>query len=154
MNINPQILKIAYGQYFCNIYELTNSQILTLHAKYLEDIYRDEDIAYFQDISENLLIWEPFEDVMPCKILENIKSLINDIQQLLLKTTEVTECNNIELASELAHGDLLGLAPDSELWQLDANGDQYYKEQYQDIFNIAYDHYMDIISQVVDKDVN
>lgn len=54
--------------------------------------------------------------------------------------------NIVEVASELAHRDLIHMVENElDLYTTDDNGDLRYKEKHQDIFNELYDEYYNII---------
>lgn len=68
-----QILRVMYEQYFCNVSELTDAKLLSTHFKFKEAVLKNENVQY-NDFEElyTLSIWQPFEDVMPTFIFDNI----------------------------------------------------------------------------------
>ena len=59
---------------------------------------------------------------------------------------EEIRVNILELASELAHQELVKDYSDSiVIYEEDSNGDEYYTEEAQDLFNDLYDKYISFI---------
>lgn len=146
--INVNILRVAYNQYFCNMPIITDEDLLNIHYIVNEKLYKDEDIESWSDLHEDLLIWHPFEETSPAKIMENIDSLVKDIQINILPDPDTyLVINKLELASELAHQIVLDKFTISkkEWGFIQEDGDSYYTEEAQDIFNESYDYYLNLI---------
>lgn len=144
--IDVKVLRVAYNQYFCNIGELTDEQLATLHAEYSTALTIDPD-AEFWELSDDLVIWEPFEYLSPAKVFENIMDGINDIETNLLPQDYIA-INPMELASELAHLRILEFVmSEKELWgEPSEDGSKTYKEEHQDEFNSYYDYYLAVLT--------
>lgn len=72
MKINVNILRIMYEQYFCNVCQLSNEQLLSLHFKCNEALDNDEDLFWDDYPLTEMIVWNPFSDVMPTHIFDNI----------------------------------------------------------------------------------
>lgn len=133
--MNIKYLRIAYEQYFCNIFDLTDQELLSFHFKANEALDKDEDIFWDDIALEPFLIWQPFEDTMPTHIFDNVLELYKSI------TDVVGEDNSqlcLELSSDLAEEAVAEYFTDSlnETFEYTAsNGDTRYNEDAQEMFN-------------------
>jgi hypothetical protein len=59
--------------------------------------------------------------------------------------------NKIELASELANNRVVDeMAKESDIYSLHSNGDTFYTEEAQDLFNQWYDYYLSVIESIAE----
>lgn len=70
---NSTYLRIMYEQYFCNVCDYTDQELLSIHFKVSEVLLKDEDADY-SDLYDpyGLSIWQPFEEVAPQHVFDNI----------------------------------------------------------------------------------
>ena len=72
MEINVNILRGLYEQYFCNVCELTDEQLISLHFKCNESLDNNEDLFWDDYPLTETIIWQPFKDVLPVHVFDNI----------------------------------------------------------------------------------
>lgn len=66
-------LRVMYEQYFCNVSDYTDQELFSMHFKIAEALLKDEDTDYSElDALYDLSIWQPFEEVAPQYIFDNI----------------------------------------------------------------------------------
>lgn len=99
MKINVNILRIMYEQYFCNICQLSNEQLLSLHFKCNEALDNDEDLFWDDYPLTEMIVWNPFAETMPTHIFENI---LEGHKRLWAFHDEMYNQVCLEVSSELA----------------------------------------------------
>lgn len=151
-DINIHVLRICYEQYFCNVCELTDEELLSTHFKFNEALNVDEDIYWDDPSIENLIIWHPMKDVQPTYIFDNILEIHKRIWTL---HDEAYTHVCLELASDLAEERVAEYFAE-ELGEnheyTDDKGDTYLNEDAQDLFNNYYDFYANKINEYFGKE--
>ena len=151
-SLNARALRIAYEQYFCNVCDLTDTELLSAHFKFDEALNKDEYVSWCDPALDNLVIWQPMEEVLPMHVFDNIVELTKRLADIHEETdTDVTRAQSVleaavELAAvsvekALAEGEPEGYFASTYLVSLD-NGDIIYNEEAQNLFNEAYENYL------------
>ena len=79
LNLNVRALRVAYNQFFVNIIELSDAELLSAHFKYVEQIDENEDYLHGNiPVFEILCPFEPMEDILPVTILDMVLDLYAD----------------------------------------------------------------------------
>lgn len=149
--INPKIIKIILKHYFCNIQHLTsNEDILKYYFTLLDYVQKDSDISW-EEIGSEYIIWRPFENTNPCDVIDNMEDLYKSIQEDLNLLSPNVLINPLEVASELAHNSVVNYFTD-ELGEnfeyTDGQGDTFYNEDAQLLFNEQYSEILNIINKL------
>ena len=78
------MLTVMYEQYFCYVCEYTSEQLLEAHKAFGDALNKNEDMEY-EDLEQLdfLAIWQPFEDVKPEHVYDNIVEGVKRLQGLL-----------------------------------------------------------------------
>lgn len=80
LNLNVRALRVAYNQFFVNIIELSDAELLSAHFKYVEQIDENEDYLHGNiPVFEILYPFEPMEDILPVTILDMVLDLYADL---------------------------------------------------------------------------
>lgn len=152
MEINVNILRALYEQYFCNVCELTDEQLISLDFKCNEALDNDEDLFWDDYPFTDTAVWHPFIDVMPSYIFDNIRE---GHKRLLALHDESYNQVCLELASDLAEERVAEYFAE-ELGEnheyTDDKGDTYLNEDAQDLFNNYYDFYTNKINEYFGKE--
>lgn len=148
---NTRLLRVAYSQYFCNISNISDEDLLNIHYIVNEKLSQDEDIEFWEDLHKDLIIWQPFENVIPSNIMDNIKNLIQNIEVFLLPDPNLyVTVNKIELVSDIAEylteQEFERLHQNFEIYE--DNGDVRYTEEAQDYFNFEFSKITSIIENL------
>ena len=150
--INPKIIQIILRQYFCNLESLVKDEdILNYYFTLIDYVNKDCDIDW-QEIGDDYIIWRPFEHTTPCDIIYNMENLYNDIVKTLGLESPNIIINPLELASEIAHQDVVDYFTDElgENFEYtdEETGDTFYTEDAQEVFNESYGYILDIINDL------
>mgnify|MGYP003422230358 FL=1 len=80
LNLNVRALRIAYNQFFVNVIELSDAELLSAHFKYVEQIDENEDYLHGNiPVFEILCPLEHMEDILPVTILDMVLDLYADL---------------------------------------------------------------------------
>ena len=144
---NPKIVLIVLSHYFCNLEHLTDdSLILSYYFKLLDYVNADSEIDW-DEIGNDYIIWQPFEHVNPCDVIDNMNNLYHNIKHILNLSAPNIVINPLEVASELSHEkvvDYFTTDLKENFEYTTDNGTTHYVEDAQEMFNQNY-------SQILDK---
>ena len=79
--LDYRIVSIVLRHYFCNVQDFNEDQILSYYDNLIDKVNEDCDINWNE--LEDYIIWEPFENTMPTHVVDNMKSLYDEISYLL-----------------------------------------------------------------------
>lgn len=131
MEININILRALYEQYFCNVCVISDQELLTIHFKCNEALDKNEDLFWDEAPLNDLVVWNPFADVMPVHVFDNI---LEGYKRFWNIQNEAYEQLCLELSVELAEAKLAEHY-DGKIPEIVAeNGDILYTEEAQDLF--------------------
>lgn len=131
MEINVNILRALYEQYFCNVCELTDEQLISLHFKCNEALDNNEDLFWDDYPLSEVIIWNPFEDVMPVHVFDNI---LEGHKRLWAIHDEAYNQYCLDASVEFAEEKLAEFYENNIPEFQDANGDTRLTEEAQDKF--------------------
>lgn len=104
LNLNVRALRLSYSQFFVNINEIDDESLLSIHFRYVDQI--DEDETYLQGnipIFEELVVFQPFEDMLPMTILDLILDLYADlVSEYKLEDPNTIVINKADVVMTLA----------------------------------------------------
>lgn len=149
MKINVDILRALYEQYFCNVFEYTDEQLISLHFKCNEALDEDEDLFWDDLPFSDMAVWRPFEDVMPTYIFDNI---LEGHKRLWDLHDESYNQICLELSCDLAEERIVEYFTE-ELGEnfeyTDENGETRLNEDAQDLFNQYQEFYENKIREAL-----
>ena len=127
--VNPKIILIVLRTYFCNLESLiTDEDILKYYFTLLDYVNKD------------------------CDIVANMENLYSEIIETLGLESPNIIINPLELASEIAHQDVVDYFTDElgENFEYtdEETGDTFYTEDAQEVFNESYGYILDIINDL------
>lgn len=152
MEINVNILRICYEQYFCNICDLTDEELVRLHFKANEALDLDEDIFWDDPALIDFIVWRPFQDVQPTYIFDNI---LESHKRIWQQHDDIYNQVCLEVSCELAEERMVEYFTE-ELGEnfeyTDENGETRLNEDAQDLFNEYQAHYENLIRGYSEKE--
>lgn len=150
--VNPKIILIVLRTYFCNLEFLTTDEDILKYYFTLLNYVRDDVQISWNEIGNDYIIWQPFEHTNPCDIVANMENLYSEIIETLGLESPNIIINPLELASEIAHQDVVDYFTDElgENFEYtdEETGDTFYTEDAQDVFNESYGYILDIINDL------
>lgn len=139
---NPKILAIILRQYFCNINNLTEEEVLSYYFTFSSLVNADSEITW-DEIGDNYLIWKPFESACPCDVLENMDALYFDITNTLNLCSPNIVINPLEVSATIADDYVKDYF--TELGQsgtyIDDDGSEHFNDEAQELF-ISHNDYV------------
>lgn len=85
-NFDIDMLRIALEQYFCNVSDFDDEELISYFQKAKEATDKDEYMPWGSiELGECPLfsmVWEPFEDVYPSILVDNIVELVKRLDGL------------------------------------------------------------------------
>ena len=132
MKINVKFLRVFYEQYFCNVCTLTDEQLLSLHFKCNEALDKDEDLYWDTSPLTEFAVWQPFVDVMPVHVFDNI---LEGHKRLWAMHDEFYDQLCLDFSTEMAEEKLAEYFEKNIPEFQDTNGDIRLTEEAQDMFN-------------------
>lgn len=81
--MNKPLIRAMFEQYFCNVCELQDDQLVSLYYKGMEALDKDEDVYWSDFPFTELVVWQPFEEVMPVHIFNNISEGILTLEGIM-----------------------------------------------------------------------
>lgn len=119
VNLNVRVLRMAYNQFFVNIAELDDNELLRVHAGYTEALDIDEDSPWSKiAIADSLVPYYAVEDLLPVTIFTMVIDLYSEVVvEFGLEDPNTIIINKVE-ASEILAGNAViangGSASDPE----------------------------------------
>lgn len=148
MEINVNILRALYEQYFCNVCVISDQELISIHFKCNEALDNDEDLFWDDTPLNDLIIWQPFEDVMPVHVFDNI---LEGHKRLWDIHNESYEQICLDLSTEFAEQKLAEHYENNIPEVTAANGDVHLTEEAQDKFVVFQQEFDNLIRGCTQK---
>ena len=144
---NIKALRVAYETFFYQTEELTDAELIKNHIKLIDTPYsKYYDDEWIRSTISNYKIRNSFKDVSTYSIVESIIEIFGNIISTygLDSEYEPLIINKLEAAATLANNAVASEMLDRNENHLytDDNGDTYYNEDAQNLFNEFYDYYL------------